>query len=79
MQGPYPRAAGGMERRGPFNRPDEDYGRGGGYEYEGGSRFYPNGGGGGPRGYHEDQRGYKGDGHHFPEHRAIPPSRRVRM
>ncbi|XP_017270352.1 periphilin-1 isoform X2 [Kryptolebias marmoratus] len=76
--GPYPRVAGGVERRGPFGRPDEEYGRGGGggggYEYEGGPRFYPNGGG--PRGYHEDQRGYQSDGLHFPERRAIPPSRR---
>ncbi|XP_030576286.1 periphilin-1 isoform X2 [Archocentrus centrarchus] len=72
--GPYPRAAGGVERRGPFGRPEDDYGRGG-YDYEGGPRFYPNGGG--PRGYHEDQRGYHGDGPHFPaERRAIPPSRR---
>ncbi|XP_072233895.1 periphilin-1 isoform X1 [Leuresthes tenuis] len=72
--GPYPRVAGGVERRGPFGRPEDDYNRGG-YEYEGGPRFYPNGGG--PRGYHEDQRGYQGDGHHFPvERRAIPPSRR---
>ncbi|KAM6895767.1 periphilin-1 [Xenentodon cancila] len=72
--GPYPRVGGGVERRGPFGRPEDDYGRGG-YEYEGGPRFYPNGGG--PRGYHEDQRGYQGDGHHFPaERRGIPPSRR---
>uniref|UniRef100_A0A3Q3CKQ7 Periphilin 1 n=1 Tax=Haplochromis burtoni TaxID=8153 RepID=A0A3Q3CKQ7_HAPBU len=72
--GPYPRAAGGVERRGPFGRPEDDYSRGG-YDYEGGPRFYPNGGG--PRGYHEDQRGYHGDGPHFPaERRAIPPSRR---
>ncbi|XP_061570747.1 periphilin-1 isoform X3 [Cololabis saira] len=72
--GPYPRPGGGGERRGPFGRPDEEYGRGG-YEYEGGPRFYPNGGG--PRGYHEDQRGYQGDGHHFPaERRGVPPSRR---
>ncbi|XP_028276822.1 periphilin-1 isoform X3 [Parambassis ranga] len=71
---PYPRAAGAMERRGPFGRPEDDYGRGG-YEYEGGPRFYPNGGG--PRGYHEDQRGYHGDGVHFPaERRVMPPSRR---
>ncbi|KAM9334742.1 periphilin-1 [Symphorus nematophorus] len=72
--GPYPRAAGGVERRAPFGRPEEDYGRGG-YEYEGGPRFYPNGGG--PRSYHEDQRGYHGDNLHFPaERRAGPPSRR---
>ncbi|KAM6961902.1 periphilin-1 isoform 2-T2 [Tautogolabrus adspersus] len=72
--GPYPRAAGGGERRGPFGRPEEEYGRGG-YEYEGGQRFFPNGGG--PRTYHEDQRGYHGDGLHFPaERRAVPPSRR---
>ncbi|XP_047245663.1 periphilin-1 isoform X3 [Girardinichthys multiradiatus] len=71
--GPYPRVAGGVERRGPFGRPEEEYGRGG-YEYEGGPRFYPNGGG--PRGYHEDQRGYQVEGHHFPERRAIPPARR---
>lgn len=75
MQGPYSRGSGGPERRGPFGRPDEEYGRGGGYEYEGGPRFYPNGGG--PRGYHEEQRGYQGDGLHFPERRVIPPSRRV--
>ncbi|XP_069565307.1 periphilin-1 isoform X2 [Brachyistius frenatus] len=72
--GQYPRGAGSVERRGPFGRPEDDYGRGG-YEYEGGPRFYPNGGG--PRGYHEDQRGYHGDGPHFPgERRAMPPSRR---
>ncbi|MED6261012.1 hypothetical protein ATANTOWER_032701, partial [Ataeniobius toweri] len=71
--GPYPRVAGGVERRGPFGRPEEEYGRGG-YEYEGGPRFYPNEGG--PRGYHEDQRGYQVEGHHFPERRAIPPARR---
>ncbi|XP_029969576.1 periphilin-1 isoform X1 [Salarias fasciatus] len=72
--GPYPRPAGGVERRGPFGRPDDDYGRGG-YEYEGGPRFYPNGGG--PRSYHEDQRGYHSENVHFPaERRGIPPSRR---
>uniref|UniRef100_A0A8C9YZI3 Periphilin 1 n=1 Tax=Sander lucioperca TaxID=283035 RepID=A0A8C9YZI3_SANLU len=72
--GPYPRAAGAAERRGPFSRPEDDYGRGG-YEYEGGPRFFPNGGG--PRNYHEDQRGYHGDSLHFPaERRAVPPSRR---
>uniref|UniRef100_UPI0037E9C603 periphilin-1 isoform X2 n=1 Tax=Semicossyphus pulcher TaxID=241346 RepID=UPI0037E9C603 len=73
-QGPYPRAAGAAERRGPFGRPEEDYNRGG-YEYEGGPRFFPNGGG--QRGYHEDQRSYHGDSQHFPaERRAGPPSRR---
>ncbi|XP_028426720.1 periphilin-1 isoform X1 [Perca flavescens] len=72
--GPYPRAAGAAERRGPFSRPEDDYGRGG-YEYEGGPRFFPNGGG--PRNYHEDQRGYHGENLHFPaERRAVPPSRR---
>ncbi|XP_078099273.1 periphilin-1 isoform X6 [Sander vitreus] len=72
--GPYPRAAGAAERRGPFSRSEDDYGRGG-YEYEGGPRFFPNGGG--PRNYHEDQRGYHGDSLHFPaERRAVPPSRR---
>ncbi|XP_054480875.1 periphilin-1 isoform X2 [Anoplopoma fimbria] len=72
--GPYPRAAGAAERRGPFGRPEDDYGRGG-YEYEGGPRFFPNGGG--PRNYHEDQRGYHGDNLHFSaERRAVPPSRR---
>ncbi|XP_039997584.1 periphilin-1 isoform X3 [Xiphias gladius] len=73
-QGPYPRAGGAVERRGPFGRPEDDYGRGG-YDYEGGPRFFPNGGG--PRSYHEDQRGYHGDSLHFPaERRAGPPSRR---
>lgn len=73
--GPYPRGAGAPERRGPFGRPEDDYSRGGGYEYEGGPRFFPNGGG--PRNYHEDQRGYHGDSIHFPaERRAGPPSRR---
>ncbi|XP_019947807.2 periphilin-1 isoform X4 [Paralichthys olivaceus] len=73
-QGPYPRAGGPVERRGPFGRPEDDYGRGG-YDYEGGPRFFPNGGG--PRNYHEDQRGYHGDNIHFPaERRAVPPSRR---
>lgn len=78
MKGPYPRAAGAAERRAPFGRPEEDYNRGG-YEYEGGQRFFPNGGGG-QRSYHgEDQRGYHGDGSHFSaERRAAPPSRRVR-
>ncbi|XP_051911923.1 periphilin-1 isoform X4 [Hippocampus zosterae] len=59
----------GGERRGQFGRPD-------GYEYEGGPRFFPNGGG--PRNYHgEDQRGYHGDVGHFPsERRGGPPSRR---
>ncbi|CAN9508242.1 unnamed protein product [Ophioblennius macclurei] len=72
--GPYPRGGGGVERRGPFGRPDEEYGRGG-YEYEGGPRFYPNGGG--PRNYHEDQRGYHNENMHFPaERRGMPPSRR---
>lgn len=73
--GPYPRGAGGVERRGPFGRPEDDYNRGG-YEYEGGPRFFPNGGG--PRSYHgEDQRGYHGDSLHFPaERRGVPPSRR---
>lgn len=71
----YPRAAGPGERRGPFGRPEDDYGRGG-YEYDGGPRFFPNGGG--PRNYHnEDQRGYHADNMHFPaERRAVPPSRR---
>ncbi|KAM8739696.1 periphilin-1 isoform 7-T8 [Acanthopagrus schlegelii] len=73
--GPYPRGAGAPERRGPFGRPEDDYSRGSGYEYEGGPRFFPNGGG--PRNYHEDQRGYHGDSIHFPaERRAGPPSRR---
>lgn len=77
LQGPYPRGGGAVERRGPFGRPEEDYSRGGGYEYEGGPRFFPNGGG--PRSYHEDQRGYHGDNLHFPnERRGGPPSRRVR-
>ncbi|XP_061770274.1 periphilin-1 isoform X3 [Nerophis ophidion] len=71
--GPYSRAGG--DRRGHFSRPEEDYNRGG-YEYEGGPRFFPNGGG--PRNYHgDDQRGYPGDGAHFPsERRGAPPSRR---
>ncbi|XP_041637054.1 periphilin-1 isoform X2 [Cheilinus undulatus] len=68
--GPYPRAG---ERRAPFGRPEEDYGRVV-YEYEGGPRFYPNGGG--QRGYHEE-RGYHGDSLHFSaDRRAGPPSRR---
>ncbi|KAM7367058.1 hypothetical protein PAMP_014983 [Pampus punctatissimus] len=73
--GPYPRAAGTVERRGPFGRPEDDYNRGG-YEYEGGPRFFPNGGG--PRSYHaDDQRAYHSDNVHFPaERRAVPPSRR---
>ncbi|KAJ3612070.1 hypothetical protein NHX12_020347 [Muraenolepis orangiensis] len=71
----YPRAAGAPERRGPFGRPEEDYGRGG-YDYDGGPRYFPNGGG--PRNYHgEDQRSYHGDNLHFPaERRAGPPARR---
>ncbi|XP_015813297.1 periphilin-1 isoform X3 [Nothobranchius furzeri] len=70
--GPYQRPSAAVERRGPFSRPEDEYNRTG-YEYEGGPRFYPNGGG--PRGYHEDQRSYQGDGH-FPERRAGPPARR---
>ncbi|CAL8318539.1 unnamed protein product [Lota lota] len=72
---PYPRAAGTAERRGPFGRPEEDYGRGG-YEYEGAPRYFPNGGG--PRNYHaEEQRGYHGDSLHFSaERRGGPPPRR---
>ncbi|XP_068163402.1 periphilin-1 isoform X8 [Antennarius striatus] len=70
--GPYPRGGGAVERRGPFGRPEDDYNRGG---YEGGPRFFPNGGG--PRNYHDDQRGYHGDNLHFPaDRRAPPPSRR---
>ncbi|XP_030004821.1 periphilin-1 isoform X3 [Sphaeramia orbicularis] len=74
-QGPYPRSGGSVERRGPFGRPEDDYGRSG-YDYEGGPRFFPNGGG--PRSYHgEDQRGFHADGVHFPgERRGVPPSRR---
>ncbi|XP_030197275.1 periphilin-1 isoform X2 [Gadus morhua] len=86
----YPRApgGGGGERRGPFGRPDEDYGRGGGggsgggggrgggaggYEYEGAPRYFPNGGG--PRSYHaEEQRGYHGDGRGNPH---FPAERRA--
>lgn len=65
-----------MERRGPFGRPEDEYNRGN-YEYEGGPRFFPNGGA--PRNYHEDQRGYHGENMHFPaERRTGPPSRRVR-
>lgn len=65
-----------MERRGPYTRPEEDYGRSG-YDYEGGPRFFPNGGG--PRNYLADDRGYHGDSLHYPaERRAGPPSRRVR-
>ncbi|KAL6116877.1 pphln1 [Pungitius sinensis] len=72
--GPYPRAVGTADRRGPFGRPEDDYGRGG-YEYEAGPRFFPNGAG--PRNYHEDQRSYHGDNVHFSaERRAVPPSRR---
>ncbi|XP_027128208.1 periphilin-1 isoform X3 [Larimichthys crocea] len=75
-QGPYPRASGSVERRGPFGRPEDDYSGRSGYDgYEGGPRFFPNGGG--PRNYHEDQRGYHNDGLHFPaERRTGPPSRR---
>ncbi|XP_058480926.1 periphilin-1 isoform X1 [Solea solea] len=69
----YPRAGGAVDRRGPFGRPEDDYNR---YDYEGGPRFFPNGGG--PRNYHEDQRGFHGDNAHFPGERraAPPPSRR---
>ncbi|XP_077355001.1 periphilin-1 isoform X7 [Festucalex cinctus] len=65
-RGQFPR---GGERRAHFGRPD-------GYEYEGGPRFYPNGGG--SRSYHgEDQRSYHSDASHYPsERRAGPPSRR---
>ncbi|XP_010788333.1 periphilin-1 isoform X2 [Notothenia coriiceps] len=72
--GAYPRPAGPMERRVPFGRPEEDYGRGG-YEYEAGPRYFPNEGA--PRNYHEDQRAYHGDNIHFPaERRAVPPPAR---
>ncbi|KAK7913624.1 hypothetical protein WMY93_013835 [Mugilogobius chulae] len=72
-QGPYPRAAGAVERRGPY-RPEEEYGRSG-YDYEGAPRFFPNGGG--PRSYHAEDRGHHGDNVHFPaERRAGPASRR---
>lgn len=69
--GPYPRAAGAVERRGPY-RPEEEYGRSG---YEGAPRFFPNGGA--PRNYHSEERGYHGDNVHFPaERRAGPAPRR---
>ncbi|XP_075886439.1 periphilin-1 isoform X3 [Nelusetta ayraudi] len=72
--GPYPRSGGAVERRGPFGRPEDEYNRSS-YEYEGGPRFFPNGGA--PRNYHEDQRGYHGENMHFPaERRTGPPSRR---
>ncbi|XP_033987239.1 periphilin-1 isoform X6 [Trematomus bernacchii] len=72
--GAYLRPAGATERRVPFGRPEEDYGRGG-YEYEAGPRYFPNEGA--PRNYHEDQRAYHGDNIHFPaERRAVPPARR---
>lgn len=70
--GPYPRGVPG-ERRPPFGRPEEEYGRG--FDYDG-PRFYPNGA---PRNFHgEEQRGYHGDGHHsFPnDHRGGPPAQR---
>ncbi|XP_051976785.1 periphilin-1-like [Xyrauchen texanus] len=70
--GPFPRGGQG-ERRPPFGRPDEEYGRG--FDYDG-PRFYPNGA---PCNYpREDQRGYHGDRHHSfqNEHRGGPPSRR---
>lgn len=71
--GPYPRAAGAVERRGPY-RPEEDYGRSG-YDYEGAPRFFPNGGG--PRSYHSEERGYHADNVHFSaERRAGPAPRR---
>ncbi|XP_020782266.1 periphilin-1 isoform X3 [Boleophthalmus pectinirostris] len=72
--GPYPRAAGGVERRVPY-RPEEDYGGRSGYGSEGASRFFPNGGG--PRSYHGEDRAYHADNVHFPaERRAGPGSRR---
>ncbi|XP_016889834.1 periphilin-1 [Cynoglossus semilaevis] len=72
-QRPYARG-GHVDRRPPFPRQEEDYGR---YDFDGGLRFYPNGGG--PRNYHDDGRGYHGDNAHFSnERRGGPPSRRVR-
>ncbi|XP_055087897.1 periphilin-1 isoform X3 [Periophthalmus magnuspinnatus] len=71
--GPYPRAAGAVERRVPY-RPEEDYGRSG-YASEGAPRFFPNGGG--PRNYHGEDRAYHADNVHFPaERRTGPASRR---
>ncbi|XP_056434221.1 periphilin-1 [Gadus chalcogrammus] len=57
----YPRAPGGAggERRGPFGRPDEDYGRGGGGG--GGGSGGGRGGGGGGGGYE-----YEGAPRYFP-------------
>uniref|UniRef100_A0A3P8VPW3 Periphilin 1 n=1 Tax=Cynoglossus semilaevis TaxID=244447 RepID=A0A3P8VPW3_CYNSE len=70
-QRPYARG-GHVDRRPPFPRQEEDYGR---YDFDGGLRFYPNGGG--PRNYHDDGRGYHGDNAHFSnERRGGPPSRR---
>uniref|UniRef100_A0A8C6SMW1 Periphilin 1 n=1 Tax=Neogobius melanostomus TaxID=47308 RepID=A0A8C6SMW1_9GOBI len=66
--GPYPRAAGAVERRGPY-RPEEEYGRSG---YEGAPRFFPNGGG--PRSYHSEERGYHADNVHFPAERRPGPT-----
>lgn len=69
--GPFPRGAGGVERRGPY-RPEEEYGASG---YEGNRRFFPNGGG--PRSYHSEERGYHADSVHFPaERRGGPAPRR---
>ncbi|XP_072311004.1 periphilin-1 isoform X2 [Eucyclogobius newberryi] len=70
--GPFPRAAGAVERRGPY-RPEEEYGRSG-YDYEGPPRFFPNGGG--PRNYHSEERGYHGDNAHFPAERRMGPASR---
>jgi len=60
----FPVERGAPYRRSGFGRPEEEYGGGRGFEYDGSQNFYR---GGPPRSYH-------GDGPHFPaEHRGGPP------
>ncbi|XP_061107246.1 periphilin-1-like isoform X4 [Conger conger] len=68
---PYTRVANMGERRGEFNRPEEDYHRD--FDYDG-PRYYPNGG---PRNYHGDEhRGYHDNSQFGNVRRNGPPSRR---
>ncbi|KAJ8262280.1 hypothetical protein GJAV_G00164670 [Gymnothorax javanicus] len=68
---PYGRVVNLGERRGEFNRTEEDYHRD--YDYDG-PRYHPNGG---PRSYHgDDHRGYPENAHFGNVRRNGPPSRR---
>ncbi|KAJ8382826.1 hypothetical protein SKAU_G00036040 [Synaphobranchus kaupii] len=68
----YTRVGNIGERRGDFNRPEEDYHRE--FDYDG-PRYHPNGG---PRSYHgDDHRGYHENAHFGSVRRDGPPSRRM--